>query len=44
MEAESIMNTQALQIDRKVPLLAVSFPFPEVFDQLENVTAKFLMD
>lgn len=44
MEAESIMNTQALQIERKVPLLAVSFPFPEVFDQLENVTAKFLMD
>jgi hypothetical protein len=36
IEAESLMHMQTLERGNNSPLLAVSFPFPEVFDQLKS--------
>lgn len=36
MEAQSLMRIQTLEKGTQSPLVAVSFPFPEVFDQLKS--------
>jgi hypothetical protein len=42
MEASSLANSQIMEIGEKVPELAVSFPFPEIFDQVHSSTVKFI--
>ena len=36
MEAESLSARQTLQLKRSVPMLQVSFPFPQVFEQAKH--------
>jgi len=36
MEAMSLASNQMLENDREAPVLFVSFPFPEVFDQVKQ--------
>ena len=36
MEAESLSARQTLQLKRPAPMLQVSFPFPQVFEQAKN--------
>ena len=42
MEASSLANSQMMEKGEKVPELAVSFPFPEIFDQVHSSTVKFI--
>jgi hypothetical protein len=42
MEAASLASTQLLERGSKVPTLSVSFPFPEIFDQVKASAMKYL--
>jgi len=42
MEASSLANSQIMEKGEKVSELAVSFPFPEIFDQVNSSTMKFI--
>jgi hypothetical protein len=42
LEAASLASTQMLEKGKEAPVLSVSFPFPEVFDQVKQSTIKFL--
>jgi len=42
MEAASLASTHMLERGSKAPELAVSFPFPEIFDQVKLSTMKYL--
>jgi len=42
MEASSLANSQMMEKGEKVPELAVSFPFPEIFDQVHSSTVTFI--
>ena len=42
MEASSLARNQMLQSGLQVPELAVSFPFPEIFDQVRDEMMTFL--
>lgn len=44
LEASSLANSQLMEKGEKVPELAVSFPFPEIIDQVHSSTMKFLME